>query len=66
MARKKEPLKVRVFINGEERSVFTPDEIARMMKRMGEAMSEYFRLHPDEWEDYCRRMDAMEAAKAQG
>ena len=66
MARKKEPLKVRVFINGEERSVFTPDEIARMMKRMGEVMSEYFRLHPDEWEDYCRRMDEMEAAKAQG
>ena len=55
MGRKAEPLKVRNFINGEERSVFTPEELAIMTKRMGEAVSEHFRTHPDEWADYCRR-----------
>ena len=58
MARKANPLTVRIYINGEERSVFTPEEQARIHKRMSEAMSDYYRRHPEEYEDLCRRMDA--------
>lgn len=65
MASRAKPLTVRIFINGEERSEFTPEEMARAMKRMGEVMSEYYRLHPEEYEDYCRRQDAKLAASAQ-
>lgn len=61
MARKVEPLKIRIFINGEERSVFTPEEQERMRKRMSDTMSEYFRLHPDEYADLCRRQDEKAA-----
>ena len=61
MARKAKPLTVRIFINGEERSVFTPEEQARIQKRMSEAMSDYYRRHPEEYEDLCRRMDAANA-----
>lgn len=57
MAGKAAPLKIRIFINGEERSTFTPEEQERMRKRMSSAMSEYYRQHPDEYEDLCRRMD---------
>lgn len=62
MARRSEPLTVRIFINGEERSQFTPEEMERAMKRMGQVMSEYYRLHPEEYEDLCRRDDAKKAA----
>ena len=64
MARKSAELTVRIFINGEERDQFTPEEMARAMKRMGETMSEYYRLHPEEYEDLCRRDDAKKAAAA--
>ena len=61
MARKTEPLKVRIFINGEERSVFTPEEQERMRKRMSNAMSEYYSQHPEEYADFCRRQDEKAA-----
>ena len=64
MGRRAEPPSFRIFINGEERSEFTPEEKERMSKRLSKVMSEYFSNHLDEYEDYCRRMDERAAAAA--
>ena len=45
----KKPLTTTIYIGGKQVDKLTDEQIERMAQRMGEAMSKYYSLHPQEF-----------------
>ena len=49
MARKEQKLTCTFFVGGKPVDELTPEQIDRMAKKIGEAMSIYYTAHPEEY-----------------
>ena len=47
--KKNEPLKVALYINGKQVDTLTEEQREIVAKRIGEALSQYYSLHPEEY-----------------
>lgn len=58
MAKASKPLTCTFFVGGKQIEQFTPEQLDKMAERIGEAMSRYYSVHPEEYRVLFKERDS--------